>query len=148
MKKFLVFLSLIFTTTLSFGACTNDQIDIADDGTNCVDTKFTLTTSETNSFEFYISAAGTFYVDCGTGGTLSGTDARGKTIVRNDTTGVIYTCSWNDSDNTRTIRFAGQATGYSTGRSEDNAAIRFYTTVENSQKVTSISGSLGAIFAL
>ena len=39
---------------------------------------FTLTTSATDSFDFDISAAGTFVVDCGTNGTLTGTGVSGN----------------------------------------------------------------------
>jgi len=112
---------------------------------------FTLTTTkETNSFQFYISAAGTFYVDCGDNGTLTSTAGditNNDTITRLDTSGVTYTCTWTNN-NAHTIRFGGFATGYST--SGTTAAIRFnidvYWNDTNVKKISSISGSLGQIF--
>ena len=38
-------------------------------------THFTITTTSTDSFQFNLSAAGTFYVDCGSGGTLTSSDS-------------------------------------------------------------------------
>ena len=66
-------------------ACLFTQIDSA----WAIDYPFSLTTSATNSFEFDLSAQGTFYVDCGTGGTLSGTGVSDGTITKNDTTNYI-----------------------------------------------------------
>ena len=114
--------------------------------------KFLLTTtSTTSSFEFDLSASGTFYVDCGDGGTLtqSGLSVLGGVITRTKASNSILTCTWSDTG-THTIRFAGTATDYITDTLVP--VIRFYTgTSESSRaanavKVASISGSLGQIF--
>ncbi len=62
-------------------ACTSNQIDVTNNGSNCQTSKFELTTTNLSagvSFKFDISASGTFYVDCGDGGTLSGTHRKQK----------------------------------------------------------------------
>jgi len=133
--------------------CASDKIDAGLDGTNCQTPKFTVTTtnlSANTEFRFYISATGTFYVDCGAGGTLSGTGVSNNTITRNDTTEALYTCTYSTAG-TKTIRMAGLATGYmvTTAYNVDKvnniAAIRFYG-AGASQLISSISGSLGTIF--
>ena len=55
---------------------------------------FSLTTTSLSSgdttFQFFLSAAGEFYVDCGTDGVLSGpsgSGVSGNTITRNNTSG-------------------------------------------------------------
>ena len=132
-------------------ACTVDEIDVLGDGTNCQTTKFTLTTTEIadgGKFQFYMSAMGTFYVDCGAGGTLSSSasDVSGVTITRSNTTGATYTCTYTGNTEAKTIRFGGiAATGnaYVNGTNANAAAIRFNVTPT---LVAGISGSLGAIF--
>ena len=142
-------LTVAFATGSAFAACSSNQIDVTGNGSNCQTAKFTLTTtSTTTSFQFSLSAAGTFYVDCGDGGTLSGTGASGKTITKTNLSGYTYTCSWN-SAGAHTIRFGGAATGYGSG--EWIHTIRFNingndSANENVKKIASISGSLGAIF--
>ena len=119
-------------------ACTSTQIDT---GSTCVDTKFTITTknlSANTSVSFYLTATGTFYVDCGDG-TLSGTGASGKTITRTSTSdSATYSCAYT-SGGTKTIRMAGRATGYHS----TNPTISFYAANE---ETAAIDGSLGAIF--
>ncbi len=122
-----------------------------------IDEKFTVTTTNltldttTNTvvFRFNMSAAGTFYVDCGDDGTLSGTGVSGNTIARtNDTTLAQYTCTYT-SGGVKTIRFGGLADDYSNDDSQDGAAIQFYNTSSSGMTptlVAGISGSLGAIF--
>ena len=107
--------------------------------------KFQLTTTPTTtSFQFKISAMGTFYVDCGNNGVLGGTNVFGKLIYRVNTTSNTYVCTWGEAGE-YTIKFAGSATGYNI--SYNVAAISFYAdSQENAQKVASISGSLGGIF--
>lgn len=133
----------MFGTTVSY-ACTTDEIDVLGDGTNCQTAKFTLTTTEIaadGTFQFYMSAKGTFYVDCGAGGTLSSSasDVSGKTITRSNTTGATYTCTYSTAG-IKMISFGGLATGY--GDSFDSSAIVF----ADNLYVARISGSLGAIF--
>lgn len=132
-------------------ACDSDEIDVLGDGTNCQTAKFTLTTTEIadgGKFQFYISAKGTFYVDCGAGGALSGTGASGKTITRSNTTGATYTCTYTGNTEAKTIRFGGIAgtaanKPYSTANTAAASVIRFNVTPT---LVASVSGSLGAIF--
>lgn len=133
-------------------ACASDKIDVAGDGSNCVDSKFELTTtslSASDTFKFAISAEGTFYVDCGDGGTLSGTGTSGKTISKSTNFSVSYTCTWTTAG-AHKIKFGGVATEYSIvglDVTSDNAAITFYTTISNNAvKIASVSGSLAAIF--
>ncbi len=127
---------------------------------------FSITTTglSDKNFQFRIFAAGTFYVDCGTGGTLtsdaspsdiSGNSAGGFIIDRSnvgassENRGNVYTCSYSDT-NSRTIRFGGQATGYF----NDIQVIGFNITAPsltegldtNVKKILTISGSLGQIF--
>ena len=113
---------------------------------------FTLTTTNLpandRTFYFNISAAGTFYVDCGSGGQLSGdtgSGVSGNTITKNDTTLHTYTCTYSTSG-AKTIRFGGLATAYDTlGGSNAIAAIDFYS---SSTKVASIgnNSNLSTIF--
>ena len=132
------------------GACTSSEIDVLGDGTQCEISKFQLTTTNlgaNGSFNFWTSAKGTFYVDCGDGGTLSGTGASGKTITKSTNVNVQYTCSWS-SAGAHTINFGGVATEYSSfglDVSTTNAAINFGLS-GNQEKIASISGSLSAIF--
>lgn len=133
-------------------ACDTNQIDVLGDGTQCETTKFSLTTTNltvNDTFNFSISATGTFYVDCGADGVLSGTGASGSTITRSDTTPTTYTCTYS-SANAKTIRFGGSATGYNTNTS--TAVIIFYVGADdtaksaNSAKIASISGNLSNMF--
>ena len=99
MKKLLLLLSFVLA------------IFIHVDSAYAVDYPFSVTTTSVNSFQFEISAQGTFYVDCGTGGTLSGTGVSGTTITKNDTSPYVYTCTYSTTG-IRTIRFGGIATAY------------------------------------
>ena len=99
----------------------------------------TINMSAGSTFSFDISASGTFYVDCGDGGTLSGTGVSGNTITRNDTTNAQYTCTYPNSG-THKILFAGDATGYTTSLA---AAISFI----GNKNIKTVDGSLGAIFS-
>ena len=136
----------MFGATVSY-ACTSDEIDVLGDGTQCETAKFTVTTtniSANTTFLFAMSAKGTFYVDCGTGGTLNGTGVSGKKITRSNTTSATYTCRYTTAG-VKTIRFGGIAgtaanKPYSTA---GTAVIRFNS---SSSFVAGISGSLGAIF--
>ena len=125
-------------------ACDNNQIDIGNG--NCVDTKFTITTTNLENdttFAFYMSAQGTFYVDWG--------DGTVDTIVRNDTINTNYSHTYA-TGGVKTIRFGGLATGYSIGNYlyRDYTAIRFGGQCTDStvtrELIASINGSLGAIF--
>ena len=121
-----------------------------------LDAKFILTTtSTTTSFQFKMSAAGNFTVDCGDNGTLSSEAndvTNNNTITRNDTNEVKYTCQWA-SAGAHQIKFGGAATGYNNSNTP-TAAIRFnikddgmYSSENiNVPKIASISGSLGQIF--
>jgi hypothetical protein len=148
---FVSMLSVVFTGT-AFAACTVNQIDVNGDGTRCETSKFELTTinlSAGDSFKFSVSAKGTFYVDCGDGGTLSGTNASGKTISKSTNVSVTYTCEWA-SAGAHTIKFGGVATEYPTvglDVSSAKAAISFESLIDNSaEKIASLDGSLSEIF--
>ena len=154
MRKFLSF--LFFITLSVFGtahACTTNQIDVLGDGTNCQTAKFTVTTTELSAgdeFRFYMSAMGTFYIDCGIGGTLSGNFVSGKTVNRTNTNVHLYTCAYSTAG-VKTIRYGGIATQYSTRGFYSNAgAIQFGYYGSGGQAtyslVAAIDGSLGAIF--
>ena len=114
----------------------------ATDVSQCVHNyPFTLTTtnlSANDTFQFTISAAGEFYVDCGTDGTLSGNGVSGDTITKNDTTEYTYTCTYSTGGQ-KTIRFGGVATGYT---SDSGAAISF----SYNPMVSSLTGDLSEIF--
>ena len=102
----------------------------------------TTSLSANDTISFTISAAGTFEVNCGVGGTLtsSANDVSGNTITRNDTTVATYTCTYSTAG-TKTIAFSGVATGYN---SSNAAAISFSTASKTS--VASVSGDLSAVF--
>ena len=133
----------IGTATNAAVACTSGEIDVLGDGTQCETSKFEVTTtslSANDTIGFSMSAAGTFYVDCGDDGTL--VNVSGKTITRTTATSgsTIYTCRYS-SAGIKTIHFGGMATAYSTY--ELATAISFRDT---HAKIASIDGSLGAIF--
>jgi len=146
MKKFLIILSVLYGGFCGMAiACESNEIDINGDGTECVNGKFAIkTTNLSNSdvFKFSLSASGTFTVNCGENGTLESeaNDVSGNTITRNDTTNTIYTCTYS-TGGVKTIGFDGLATGYS--EQPYNATIRFDTT----SIIAAIDGSLGQIFS-
>ena len=153
MKRYLC--ALLVAVACVFGApaayaCDADEIDVLGDGTSCQTAKFKVTTTPiaSGTFTFYISAQGTFYIDCGTDGTLSGTGASGKTVSRSSTGQALYTCTYSgDESESREIRFGGgAATGspYVYKTNNTGAAIRFYGGTPT--LVASVSGSLGALF--
>ena len=144
-------LSTVFTGT-AFAACASNEIDVIGDGSNCNLSKFEVTTTNLpadSSFKFDLSAKGTFYVDCGDSGALSGTEASGKTISKSTPVSVTYTCTWT-SAGTHTIRFGGIATQYASVASDvssDNAVIIFDKLLDgNAAKIASVSGSLVELF--
>ena len=99
------------------------------------ESKFQITTtSTTNSFDFTMSAAGTFYIDWG--------DGTVDEIVRANTVYAPYSHTYMKAG-TYNIGFSGTATGYSTGAENTDAAISF----SNNKNVAGISGSLGEIFS-
>jgi len=141
---------LTFGVTRAVYACNADEIDVNDDGTNCQAVKFTITTTEVDAgdnFRFFISATGTFYVDCGEEGTLSGIEVSGKTITHTDAYSDMYTCTYS-SGGIKTIRMGGLATGYVSSRNIYGATISFSrpNSIGTPEMIASIDGSLGAIF--
>ncbi len=145
MKRFFVILFVLVVGIFTAGAA------------NAWDTKFTVTTTNLGAgdvFSFAMSASGTFYVDCGDGGTLSGAGVSGDTITRTGTTEALYTCTYS-TGGVKTIRMGGVATGYNaetatTNRQRLYAAIRFgydsYSDNTSNTLVAAISGSIGQIF--
>ena len=131
-------------------ACTENEIDVTGNGSQCETVKFTLTTTElaaNASFSIWMSAKGTFYIDCGKNGTLSGAGTSGKTLTK--TTNIVseVSCKWSTAG-AHTILFGGTATGYASvglDASSTNSAIQFGTS-SNQQKIASVSGSLGEMF--
>lgn len=143
MKKFLLFM---------FGLCVS--LNTNAETVPGITYPFSLTTTEIavdGTFKFMLSASGTFYVDCGTGGNLSSDDSTanamisGGTIAKTNTTNYTFKCAYSTAG-TKTIQFGGEATAYNTGTT--TAAISFSTdaTHANSLLVSSISGNLSVIF--
>ena len=115
--------------------CLINQIDVSGDGTNCVDAKFTVTTTSITAntqFKFYTSASGTFYVDWG--------DGNVDTIIRDNITSTLYNHTYTTAG-VKTIRFGGLATGYGT-----TSVMNFHVSSSNVCNIRAIEGSLGAIF--
>ena len=124
---------------------------------------FSITTTELSgtTFSFVISAKGTFRIDCGTGGTLSGTNVSGDTstgwtIDRSNvntssksTTGDTYTCTWS-SGGVKTIKFGGVASAYVWARSypgsNDYSVERIPAISFKGRPIASMSGNLSAVF--
>ena len=132
-------------------ACTESEIDIGND--SCVDAKFTVETTNLSSnktFQFVLSATGTFYVDWGDNTPVT-------TITRVDTTPTEYTHTFA-TGGVKYIRFGGVATGYNTTSYADKdasgAAIRFGAATSNTSTHTSgtptliakLTGSIGSVF--
>ena len=90
----------------------------------------TVSVSSGNIFDFSIGASGTFYVDCGEGGSL-------YNAIEGNKIGGGYTYCQYTSVGTKTIRFGGVATKYN-----GYSVIEFYGT----SKISSVSGSLSALF--
>ena len=88
--------------------------------------------------EFQLSAAGTFNVNCGDGGTLSGTGVSGNVITRNNTTPATYTCAYGSAAQ-KTITFTGTATDYA-----ETAAISFKGS--RSSAIRGIQGRFWEVF--
>ena len=135
--------------------CPDGQIVV--DNT-CMNGKFAIKTTDaanTNTFQFTMSAAGTFTVNCVDGGTLTSsvnpTDVtNNNTITRGDTTAATYTCTWNDAGPHVVVFVDSTPTEYST--STATAAIRFNISGSNpdtnAQKIASIYGSLSKVFGM
>ena len=125
--------------------CTFARIDSA----AAIDYPFSVTTSsiaKNGTFEFNISALGIYYVDCGTGGTLSSTNSVANTIIRDgtidkpNTTEYTYLCTYS-SVRTKTIRFGSMnVTNYNSD--SYTPAISF----KDNTKIASISGDLSLMF--
>ena len=114
--------------------------------------KFIVKTTNLNAnstFNFSMSAAGTFTVDCGDGGVLSGDGVDGNTITRTNTDSTNYTCAYSTTGK-KTIIFDGTATEYNT--SGTVATISFYVgnydndKKANAAKIMSVSGNLAELF--
>lgn len=98
--------------------------------------KFTATTtSDTTSFSFSISAAGTFYVDWG--------DGTEEVIEKPTTDAVTYSHDYATAG-VYDVRIGGLATRYDTP-SMYKPSIRFYAT-QMASTIADISGCLGCIF--
>lgn len=100
-------------------------------------------TSVDGTIEFSLGAIGTYTVNCGDGGTLSGTGVSGNTITRTSTTTSKYTCTYSRTGG-KIIGFDGTSTGYGTFSYENGTGNTFDFVTRSA--ITQISGSLGAIF--
>ena len=131
-------------------ACAENEIDVTGNGSQCETVKFTLTTTElaaNGQLNIWMSAKGTFYIDCGDGGTLSGTGTSGKTLTKSTNLVSEVSCKWTAAG-VHTIRMGGVATEYASvglDASSTNSAIQFGAS-SNQAKIAAISGSLSAIF--
>ena len=140
----------VFMVNAAVAVCTEDQIDVTGNGSQCETVKFTLTTTNlaaNGSINVWMSAKGTFYIDCGENGTLSGAGTSGKTLTKTTNLVSVISCEWT-SAGVHTIRFGGTATEYASvglDPSSTNSAIQFGAST-NQQKIASVSGSLGAMF--
>ena len=152
MKKFLLAMLVLIVGTFALPTTSfalECDAGYISDGTSCIPAKFSVTTTTNGiaangTFQFYISAQGTFYVDCGDGGVLSGTGASGTTITKGDTTNTLYACTYGTAG-TKTIMFGGEADNYNTSTS--TAAISFYKSSGGTQKkIASVSGNMSAVF--
>lgn len=119
-------------------------------GVDWVFTATTTTIPANGTVKFVMSAAGKFYVDCGTNGTLSGTGVTGTLIDRtNNTTSSVYTCTYSSGGASHQIKFGRKANEGATGYdSMGGPVISFYSidTHSNSCNIAGVSGSLGALF--
>ena len=144
-------------TGAAHAACSANEIDVLGDGTQCETAKFTLTTTEFTgvssynwTFDFYVSAKGTFYIDCGVDGLLYDSTSTGATplsttVVRNNTSKQQYQCRYS-SKGVKTIRFGGVATAYSTTNATAAFAFGSGSYYTSPKKIASISGSLASLF--
>ena len=139
MKRILV---AIFSVFMAFGVaradCASNEFAVDDE---CVESKFQVTTTNLDAdatFDFVLTPRGTFYIDCGADGTLSGPNVSGRKVVRTSATkNQTYTCTYNTAG-VKTIKFGGVATAYNTYGN----AIR----MQSPTMVAGISGSLGRLF--
>lgn len=113
------------------------------------DFRITTTSMPANSdFQFHLSAMGTFTVDCGNGGVLSGAGVSGTTITRSDTnSNPLYACGYL-TGGIKKITFSGVATGYRHQGSTLDATISFSdeSLVSTGTYVASVSGDMSAVF--
>ncbi|MBP5364133.1 MAG: leucine-rich repeat protein [Alphaproteobacteria bacterium] len=123
-------------------------------GTSCEMPKFSVTTTSmaaNTAFSFSLSATGTFYIDCGDGGTLRqfspSSTISNKTITRDSALPSKYSCTWS-SAGVHTVRFGGVATGYAGGATSNPYApiSFFYDSSTGRNFIVSVDGSLGALF--
>lgn len=115
--------------------------------------KFQITTTSLaagDAVEFLLTAQGTFYVDCGDGGTLDSVfysaTMPNNIIVQNDTSANVYKCSYTTSG-VKNIRFGGLATDYNEGApaisfSEDYSG----NTLDSRGLIDAVSGNMSAVF--
>ena len=108
----------------------------------CDDPAFTITTtSDTTELKFSLAARGTFYVDCGDGGTLTGSGVTDTQIIRSGISSSLYSCTW-ESAGAHTIMFGGTAVEYGT-----DSSISFWRSSNGTQaNIASVTGSLSTMF--
>ena len=123
---------------------------------NAVDYYFSMTTTNQSSSYWYvyfiISAKGTFYVDCGTNGTLSrysggSATVSGNTITKGNVDVTTFKCQYTSSGS-KTIQIGGRATEYNTAGTTFSVYpvnITYYNEYLFT-KLASLSGNLSTIF--
>lgn len=120
-------------------------------GVDWVFTATTTTIPANGTVKFKISAAGKFYVDCGTGGVLSGTGVTNNLIDRTgNTTAAVYTCTYTSGGASHQIKFGRKptdaVTGYNTTPTIPTISFYKVDTGNSACNIAGISGSLGAVF--
>jgi uncharacterized repeat protein (TIGR02543 family) len=149
-------------TTCNINIQCNENFEKVDGACKLIP-EFTMTTTNmpaNSTFWMGTTAAGTFYLDCGEGGTpveadkITGTVGESKIATPQSVQFKVYTfgCKYTQAGE-HTIHMAGQATKYSTIK-YTNSDVSYYMPVlafnlvapKNNTYLKSISGSLGHIF--
>ena len=128
--------ALFMFPVISFAAdsCAENQMMV--DGA-CVEPEFTITTTDMapgTVFQFNISAAGTYYVDCDNGEDII-------KIEKTSTDTEYFFCRYADGG-VHTIGMSGDAIMYNGSK----AAISFTAHINAHKNIAKLGGSLGAIF--
>ena len=114
--------------------------------------------SSGDTFDFDLSAAGTFYVDCGVDGRLVSTtddvtpgEVTGWVIRRNNTDNATYRCSYS-SRGEKMVRFSGRATAYNgkigTGSNGEMTAVPAISFEPARERLVSVEGDLSKMFPI
>jgi len=117
---------------------------------NAIDYPFSVTTTELepgDTVSFSLAVQGTFYVDCGSGGVLSGTGVSGQTIDHtSNANAVTYTCTYASSGGEKTIRF-GKEGSLARGVYNGSSTVATISFASN-DKIAALNGNLSTLFPL